>query len=75
MWLSFFLLMMCMTITSVVQPSSATVGEQMNIIVNVKVQPIDSDGYKLVFGFLAPISWDTEQNATATFTHLLVMVP
>lgn len=68
MWLSFFLLMMCMTITSVVQPSSATVGEQMNITVNVKVQPIDSDGYKLVFGFLAPISWDTEQNATATFT-------
>lgn len=65
---SFFLLMMCMTITSVVQQSSATVGEQMNITVNVKVQPIDSDGYKLVFGFLAPISWEAEENATATFT-------
>ncbi len=68
MWLSFFLLMMCMTITSVNQPTSATVGEQINITVNVKVQPIDSDGYKLVFGFLAPISWNAADNATATYT-------
>ena len=68
MWLSFFLLMMCMTITSVVQPTSATVGEQINITVNVKVQPIDTDGYKLVFGFLAPISWNAAENATATYT-------
>ncbi len=57
-----------MTITGVTQPSTATVGEEIDISVNVRIQPIDTDAYKLVFGFLAPISWNPEENATATYT-------
>jgi hypothetical protein len=66
--LSFFLLMMCMTITGVTQPAIATIGEEINITVDAQVQPIDTDSYRLVFGFLAPVSWNAQENATAVYT-------
>lgn len=70
---SFFLLMMCMTITGVIQPTSATVGEEIDITVNVRIQPLESNSdYKLVFAFLAPISWNAEETATATYTSPVV---
>ena len=66
--LFFLILSMCMTITGVIQPESAVIGEQIDISVNVKILPGESNAYNLVFGFLAPISWEAKANSTATYT-------
>ena len=57
-----------MTITGVTQPTTATVGEEIDVLVNVRIQPQESAGYNFVFGFLAPISWNAEENSIATYT-------
>lgn len=66
--LLFLVLSMCMTITSVIQPETASIGEQLDIVVNVEIVPGESAAYNLVFGFLAPVSWQAGANSEATFT-------
>jgi len=66
---------MCITITGVIQPESATVGETINIKVDANLvgsADLDwiggSDTQNLVLGFLAPISWDVEGTSVVTYT-------
>lgn len=62
---------MCVTITNVTQPATATVGQQIDITIDVNLNPELADDEFLVFGFLAPTSWDVEGTATATYTSTL----
>ena len=66
---------MCITITNVTQPTSATVGETIHITVDANlVGSADlswiggSDSQNLVFGFLAPVSWDVVGTGVVTYT-------
>ncbi|MDN3493538.1 DUF4961 domain-containing protein [Winogradskyella bathintestinalis] len=65
---AFLIFTMCMTITGVIQPHSATVGEEISVTVNVRIQPQESTGYNFIFGVLAPVSWNVEENATVTYS-------
>lgn len=62
----------CMTITEVEQAESVNAGETMTIVVRGEVyrdseQPEnDPGGSELVFGFLAPTSWNVAENAVVT---------
>ncbi|RIA08603.1 uncharacterized protein DUF4961 [Flavobacteriaceae bacterium MAR_2010_72] len=64
----FLALTMCITITGVNQPSTATIGETINITIDVSVSPAENASYNIVFGFLAPISWDVPSSAVVTYT-------
>jgi len=66
--LIFLIFTMCISITSIIQPETATTGERIDIIINVAVTPAETKSYNLVFGFLAPINWDVPSNAVATYT-------
>ncbi|AUP80640.1 DUF4961 domain-containing protein [Flavivirga eckloniae] len=58
----------CITIEGVTQPTTATTGEVINITLDLKMLPEADDDEYLIFGFLAPISWDVENTATVTYT-------
>ncbi|WP_142785098.1 DUF4961 domain-containing protein [Changchengzhania lutea] len=62
------LVTMCVTIPSVNQPTSATVGETISITVDVNVAPAEDASHNVVFGVLVPVSWNVASNASATFT-------
>src|SRR5690606_37781830 len=62
---------MCVTITNVTQPATATVDQQIDITIDLNLNPELADDEFLVFGFLAPTSWDVEGTATATYTSSL----
>lgn len=64
----FLFFTMCITILSVSQPSSATVGEEINITIDVGVIAAESASYNVVFGVLVPESWDIDSNAVATYS-------
>ncbi|MCA0957614.1 DUF4961 domain-containing protein [Muricauda ruestringensis] len=68
LFLLFLLLSMCVTITNVNQPSSVTVGEQMDVTIDVDVAPAEDASYNIVFGVLVPEAWDIASNATVSFT-------
>lgn len=59
---------MCVTITGVTQPKTAQVNERINITIDVEVNPAENASYNLIFGFLAPKSWDVSSNAVASYT-------
>lgn len=63
-----FIFTMCVTISGVNQPTTATVGEQINITIDVSVNPAENSSQNVVLGVLAPVAWDFGSNATATFT-------
>ena len=67
--LVFLFVTSCFDITGVTQPSSARVGETITITVDVNYDSEDTDqNYKfLIFGMLAPKSWDVANNATVRF--------
>ena len=68
--LVFLFVTSCFDITGVTQPSSAEVGETITITVDVNfdVEDQTNQNYKfLVFGMLAPKSWDLASNATVRF--------
>ena len=65
---TFFLLTMCVQITGITQPSSVSAGQLIDIRVDVTVVPDDDDTKNLIFGFLAPTSWDVETGTTLTYT-------
>lgn len=62
------LMVMCMEITQVNQPSEATIEEQIDISVSVDIAPEEDASHKLVFGVLAPKAWNISENAGASFT-------
>ena len=62
---------MCVTITGVNQPTSATVGQQIDITIDATLNPELADDEFLIFGFLAPISWDVEGTSVVTYTTSL----
>lgn len=69
MLLSMFLLLtMCVAITNVSQPAEASAGQLINISVDISVLTEVDDSQNLIFGFLAPVSWDAENLTTATYT-------
>ncbi len=68
---TFLILTMCVTITGINQPSSATIGQPINITVDLNLNPEIADDEYLIFGFLAPISWDVEGSGVATYTSSL----
>jgi len=67
LFLLFLLLSMCITITNVSQPSSVAVGERMDVTIDVDVAPAEDAAYNIVFGVLAPESWNISSNAMATY--------
>lgn len=62
---------MCVTITGVNQPATATVGQQIDITVDLTLNPELEDDEFLIFGFLAPTSWNVEGTGVATYTSSL----
>jgi hypothetical protein len=68
MFLSIVLFTMCVKIDGVTQPETATVGEEINIMVNISLNPEVNATQSLIFGFLAPESWDVEGTANLTYT-------
>lgn len=68
LFLLFFLLSMCITITNVNQPSTIGVGERMDITIDVDVAPAEDAAYNIVFGVLVPEAWDVASNATVSYT-------
>lgn len=68
LFLLFLLLSMCVTITNVNQPSSITVGERMDVTIDVDVAPAEDAAYNIVFGVLVPDAWDIASNATVSYT-------
>ena len=60
-----FLLASCLEIVRVRQPSRAMVGEE--IIIEIDAEVTGVDGSTLIFGFLAPRSWNASSNSTASF--------
>ena len=67
--LVFLFVTSCFDITDVTQPASAKVGESISITVKVNYDSENTDqNYKfLIFGMLAPKSWDLANNATVRF--------
>lgn len=66
--LLFLVFTMCITISGVMQPSTATIGEEINITVDVAVIPAEDASHNIIFGVLAPESWDIASNAVASYT-------
>ena len=69
--LTFLIFTMCVTITGVNQPSAATIGQQIDITVDLTLNPELEDDEFIIFGFLAPTSWDVEGTGVATYTSSL----
>lgn len=63
-----FLLAMCIKIVSIDQPATATIGEEIDITLNIDMTPETDDTQHLIFGFLAPESWDVEGTASVSYT-------
>ena len=59
---------MCVTITGVTQPETAQVSERISITIDAEVKPAEDASYNLIFGFLAPESWDVSSNAVASYS-------
>lgn len=75
--LVFLFVTSCFDITDVTQPASAKVGESISITVKVNYDSEDTDqNYKfLIFGMLAPKSWDLSNNATVRFDSSINQSP
>ena len=67
----------CFDITGVTQPSTAKVGETITITVDVNYDSEDTDqNYKfLIFGMMAPKSWDIANNAVVAFSSSVNQSP
>ena len=61
-------LVMCMTIESITHPDNPHVNSEIEIGVNVKLEPANDDNTKMIFAVLAPKSWSIADNAVLTFT-------
>jgi len=60
------LLASCFEIVRVNQPTSASVGEEITVTIDVEVT--GKDGGTLIFGFCAPRAWQAAKNTTVSFT-------
>lgn len=60
------LLASCFEVVRVNQPSSATVGEEITVTLDVEIT--DDAGSTLIFGFCAPRAWRAFENTTVSFT-------
>jgi len=56
----------CLDIVKVIQPSTAMVGEEITLTLDVEIT--GNSGDQLVMGFLAPRAWSPSENTTASFT-------
>ncbi len=63
-----FLLVMCMTIEKISHPDNPQVNSKIEIGVDIKLESDTEDYTELVFGVLAPKSWNVADNAGLTFT-------
>ncbi|HUH47622.1 MAG TPA: DUF4961 domain-containing protein [Arenibacter sp.] len=64
----FLLFTMCITILNVSQPTSATIGEEISITIDVDVASAENASHNIIFGVLVPESWDIKSSAVATYT-------
>lgn len=65
-----FLFTMCITIVTVTQPSSANVGETINVTLDINVRAAENKSHNIILGVLVPKSWDIESNTVATYTSV-----
>lgn len=65
--LLFLTLTYCITITSVTQPSAATVGETINVSLNIDVRAAEDSAQNIILGVLVPRRWDIESNTVASY--------
>ncbi len=57
----FLMLTFCITISSVMQPDTAAIGETIDVAINVDVVPAESSAYNVILGVLMPEDWDTSK--------------
>ncbi len=62
------ILVMCMTIENITHPDNPKVNSEIEIGVNVKLEPANDDNTKMIFAVLAPKSWGIADNAVLTFS-------
>lgn len=63
-----FIMVTCMTIEKITHPDNPQVNSNIDISVDIKLEPENDDNTKLVFAVLAPQSWNLSENANLTFT-------
>jgi hypothetical protein len=63
----FLTLTYCITITSVIQPSTAIVGETINVTLNIDVRAAEDSAQNIILGVLVPRRWNIESNTVATY--------
>lgn len=76
LFLSLLLFTFCVTISNVIQPSTATIGEVIDVTLDVDVAAIEDASYNVILGILMPEDWDastivasyTSPNGNGTFS-------
>lgn len=63
-----FALVMCMTIERITHPDNPQINSEIEIGVDIKLEPANDDSTKMVFAVLAPQSWNIANNAVLTIT-------
>ncbi len=58
----------CIKIVSVIHPETAPVNSEVEVTLNVEIEPADSNGGNILFGILAPEAWNLSENAQVTYT-------
>lgn len=61
-------LVRCMTIVDIVYPDEPLVNSEVEIKVNIKLEPENSNNTKLIFAVLAPKSWNLKENGVLNLT-------
>jgi hypothetical protein len=69
--LTFLIFTMCVTITNITQPTTAGINQQIDITVDLTLDPEVVDDEFLILGFLAPMSWNVEGTGVAIYTSSL----
>ena len=62
------LLVMCMTIENITHPDNPHVNSEIEIGVDIKLEPANDDHTKIIFAVLAPVNWDISNNAEVSFS-------
>jgi len=68
--LLFLTLTYCITIATITQPSTATIGETINVTLNIDVRSAEDSAHNIILGVLVPKRWNIEANTVATYTSI-----
>ncbi len=64
------LLVMCMTIENITHPDNPQINSEIEIGVDINLEPANDDNTKMIFAVLAPKKWDISNNAQVSFSTL-----